>query len=89
MQFQEENHGNGPIHFSANVQQTVFEVYPLPKSIEKVDNTTRLGFTIEQLDRTIQHLKAAGVPIVSEPKQTEWGLIAVVKDTDGRSVELN
>jgi predicted enzyme related to lactoylglutathione lyase len=89
LRFQEERHGNGPIHFSANVQQTVFELYPLPKSIEKVDITTRLGFIVEQLDETIQRLKGAGVQIVTEPKHTEWGYGAVVKDPDGRSIELN
>ncbi len=45
LQFREEKHGNGPVHFSAGVGQTVFEVYPLPTSIEKVDATTRLSFT--------------------------------------------
>ncbi len=89
LQFREEKHGRGPIHFSARVGQTVFEVYPLPKSVEPVDATTRLGFTIEQLDETIRRMKAAGVPITAEPQQTEWGYGAVVKDPDGRSVELN
>ncbi len=89
LQFREEQHGNGPVHFSAQVGQTVFEVYPLPKSIEKVDATTRLGFTVERLDDTIRRMKIAGVPVAAEPKQTEWGYGAVVKDPDGRSVELN
>jgi predicted enzyme related to lactoylglutathione lyase len=89
LQFGEERHGNGPLHFSAHVGQTVFEIYPLPKSIEKADPTTRLGFTVEGLDETIRRLKAAGVPVATEPKRTEWGYGAVVKDPDGRSVELN
>ncbi len=89
LRFREEKHGNGPIHFSARVGPAVFEVYPLPKSIEKVDATTRVGFTVEGLDETIQRMKAAGVPVAAEPKQTEWGYGAVVKDPDGRSVELN
>ena len=89
MQFREEKHGNGPVHFAARAGQTVFEVYPLPKSIENVNATTRLGFTIEQLDETIRRLQAAGVPVTAEPTQTEWGYGAVVKDPDGRSVALN
>jgi lactoylglutathione lyase len=86
--FQEEKHGNGPIHFSATIQHTVIEIYPLPKTVQQADTTTRLGFRIENLDVTLQQVREKGGEIVSEAKQTEWGYAAIVKDPDGRSVEL-
>lgn len=87
--FQEEKHGNGPIHFSATIQDTVLEIYPLPKSMQQADTTTRLGFRIAKLHETIQHIEEQGGQIISVPKQTEWGYTAIVKDPDGRSVELH
>ena len=88
LQFREECHGKGPVHFAATVRDTVFEIYPLPKSVAQADATTRLGFRIPSLDLIIGALKAAGVAVVSEPQHSEWGYRAVVKDPDGRSVEL-
>jgi predicted enzyme related to lactoylglutathione lyase len=86
--FQEEKHGNGPIHFSARIQDTVVEIYPLPKAVPQADMTTRLGFRIENLDATIQKLKEKGGKVVSEAQPKGSGFAAIVKDPDGRSVEL-
>jgi lactoylglutathione lyase len=86
--FQEEKHGNGPIHFSASIQDTVVEIYPLPKAVQQADTTTRLGFRIENLNATIQKLKEKGGKVVSEAQETQYGYAAIVKDPDGRSVEL-
>jgi predicted enzyme related to lactoylglutathione lyase len=88
LQFQEEKHGNGPVHFSTAIENTVLEIYPLPKSVSIVDTTTRLGFSVENLDEIFERLKQSGVQVVAEPKGTEWGYSAVVKDPDGRAIEL-
>ncbi|GAL86717.1 hypothetical protein MYP_3947 [Sporocytophaga myxococcoides] len=64
------------------------EIYPLPKSMEIADKTTRIGFTVTNLDEIIKILKDDNNKIVSEPANNEWGYSAVVKDPDGRSVEL-
>jgi lactoylglutathione lyase len=88
LNFQEEKHGTGPVHYSALIQNTVFEIYPLPLSIEIADTTTRLGFHVENLDILIQHMKAIGIQVINDPKSTQWGYLAMVKDPDGRSIEL-
>lgn len=88
LSFQEEKHGNGPVHFTAFIQNIVFEIYPLPPSIEIADTTTRLGFQVGNLDVFIQHMKATGTQIIKEPRPTQWGYLALVKDPDGRVIEL-
>jgi lactoylglutathione lyase len=85
--FEEHRHGTGPGHFSTDLSGLVFEIYPAKKP-EDVDRTTRLGFAIPDLHGSILELRSLDVEIIEEPKETEWGLRAVVRDPDGRSVEL-
>lgn len=84
----EEQHGKGPVHYSGQVGDGVLEIYPLPDGTSVADETTRLGFSVDALDQVIQTLKTCNTPIASEPKATQWGQRAVVRDPDGRSVEL-
>ena len=85
-QFAEEQHGNDPVHFSAPLGDGILEIYPL-RSDTNVDSTTRLGFAIAGVEAVVQRL-AGSAQIVSKPKETQWGTRAVVRDPDGRSVEL-
>lgn len=87
LRFSEERHGSGPLHHAVTLDRTVFEIYPANVSGD-VDAATRLGFRADDPTAIVELLRAAGTPIVSEPKQTEWGLRAVVRDPDGRAVEI-
>ena len=84
----EEQHGKGPVHFAGRTGGVVIEVYPLPGDGSPVDSTTRLGFTVEDVEGVVRALKDIGTKIVTLTKETAWGLLAVVKDPDGRSIEL-
>jgi predicted enzyme related to lactoylglutathione lyase len=84
----EEQHGKGPVHFAGRAGAVVIEVYPLTDDGSPVDSSTRLGFTVENVAEVIQALEGIGTNIVTPPKETAWGLQAVVRDPDGRSVEL-
>ena len=84
----EERHGSGPVHHAGNVGEAVLEVYPLSDDGGTADTTTRLGFTVGNLAQVVQALREVGTRIANEPKQTAWGLQAVVRDPDGRAVEL-
>ena len=66
----------------------VFEIYPLLKSQIAPDNSLRLGFNVQQLDALLDKLKKEGIDIVKEPTQLEWGYVAIIKDLDGRKIEL-
>ena len=84
--FVEEQHGKGPIHFSANVSGIVLEIYPLPNEI-LVDTSTRLGFAVENLASVCESLRSISVE-VKGPSATPWGERAVAYDPDGRAIEL-
>lgn len=86
--FEYHKHGNGPYHYASSGSSIVLEIYPLPKGITVPDNTTRLGFTIENLDLLINDLRSQGTRIEAEPLKTEWGYTAIVQDLDGRKIEL-
>jgi predicted enzyme related to lactoylglutathione lyase len=87
MRFEHHQHQRGPFHYAAEIGDMVFELYPLPEN-ELVNISMRLGFAISNLDSTIEQLRNAGIKVVHEAKQTEWGYIGIVEDPDGRKVEL-
>lgn len=88
IEFIEEQHGNGPVHFAGRIGDAIFEIYPLSVDGAPADTTTRLGFRVDNLPSVIAAMRSAGASIVAEPMRTEWGLRAVVRDPDGRAVEL-
>ena len=87
--FQKEKHGKGPEHFSTEIkeQNFVLEIYPLLKS-QVTPDTTRLGFCVEDLEKTIQAILNLGGNVKNEIRQTPRGTLAIVEDFDGRSVEV-
>ena len=86
--FKYHRHGNGPLHYSSELNGLTFEIYPLPKSREVADNTLRLGFEVEGLAEVVKIASSSNWIIKSEPKLTNWGYIAVLQDIDGRKIEL-
>src|SRR4051812_49098397 len=84
----QEQHGKGPVHYAGRADDVVIEVYPLPDEAGPVDASTRLGFAVKDLAEVVRALEGVGARIVTPPKETAWGLQGVVKDPDGRSVEL-
>ena len=88
--FQKEKHGKGPNHYSTVLknQNMVFEIYPLPKNQVTPDVTTRLGFRVDDLEKTIDVITELEGEIKSGMRKTDFGTLGVVKDFDGRSVEV-
>ena len=84
----QEQHGKGPVHYAGRAGDVVIEVYPLPDDAGPVDASTRLGFAVEDVAEVVRALEGVGARVVTPPKETTWGLEGVVKDPDGRSVEL-
>ncbi|MBT31958.1 MAG: glyoxalase/bleomycin resistance/extradiol dioxygenase family protein [Thalassobius sp.] len=95
--FDYHQHGKGPFHYAAEIDDLVFEIYPLPKSIIRAENfntsnnlldQTRLGFTVKNLDILIKQLETTNWEIISTAKEMPWGKVAIVADLDARKVEL-
>jgi len=53
MRFDYHQHGKGPWHYSAEIEDLVFEIYPLMNHQIGADTSLRLGFTIERLDNLL------------------------------------
>jgi predicted enzyme related to lactoylglutathione lyase len=88
LNFEYHKHGTSPYHFSTSIGKTILEIYPLTKSQKQADLSLRLGFEIEHFDKVLQHLVRQNIKIIDEPMQTEWGIMAIIKDPDGRKIEL-
>jgi predicted enzyme related to lactoylglutathione lyase len=86
--FDYHKHGDSPFHYSATIGQTVLEIYPLAKSQSEPDRALRLGFGIDDFDETVLKLRGLEVSFLSGPTQTEFGIIAIINDPDGRKIEL-
>jgi catechol 2,3-dioxygenase-like lactoylglutathione lyase family enzyme len=82
----EEKHGNGPIHWAGRAGGVILEIYPIAEG--DLPELTRLGFTVGDLSATLNRLAALGTTIDIPAKLTPWGTRAVVRDPDGRFVEL-
>lgn len=85
LNFKEEKHGNGPIHYSATLGETTVEIYP---QSDNIYHTIRLGFYVDNLDNVLDNLSACGIEIISKAQITKHGYKARVRDHDGRVIEL-
>jgi lactoylglutathione lyase len=87
LQFAKHRHGNGPEHYSAELTDAVFELYPQsgdgPSSLG-----TRIGFSVSSVDDVIKALRDYPGAVISQPKDSEWGRRAIVADPDGHRIEL-
>jgi transcriptional regulator with XRE-family HTH domain len=82
-----QRHGQGPLHYSCTVQQTVMELYPCTES-SSGRNRLRLGF--EAHKQVLERLLASGLLkqppriIRSQPRSDVY----LVRDPDENSIEL-
>lgn len=82
-----ERHGAGPEHFSFRSDVCV-EIYP-PR--EPADATYVFRVDVDDVDGVVATLKGKfnyGELVVREPEALKTGKKAIVKDPDGRVVEL-
>jgi len=84
MAFVKEQHGNGPVHYSCADETGVFEIYPLEG--QSADQTG-LGFESGDLDG-LHMLMRRNQFSPREVRETELGRMFVVRDPDGRRVEV-
>lgn len=82
--FIEEQHGEGPIHYSSQLGTTVLELYPLGKRSPTKD--VRLGLSLKSLDDIVAGLEAEA--ILQALSDTDRGRLVVVQDPDGHIIEL-
>ncbi len=84
--FQQEQHGNGPVHYSGSAGATIFEIYP---ATERSPVTScRLGFSVACIEDVIAKWRESGGEIIVERTESPWRPRAVVADPDGHKIEL-
>jgi len=54
----------------------------------KPDTSLRLGFDVPELEKLIELLKKDNVEILKEPTFSAFGYSAIIRDVDGRKIEL-
>lgn len=86
--FEYHKHGHSPYHYSATIGSCVLEIYPLSKEQTTADKYLRLGFAMERFDEIIYLLKEKQVRFITEPADTDYGIMAVIEDPDKRKIEL-
>ena len=92
LQFVEERHGTGPVHYSTRVGSTVLEIYPGENAtpLDRISSgATMLGFGVTSLDSAVAAVQTLGSQIVTSPRDSTWGRRAVVLDPDGRAIEIS
>lgn len=94
-----EQHGDGPVHHTCALGSTHFAVFAArgdgpaqddgaPARDHRAAGAQFFGLTVSDLDATFHAAHALGAEVVQEPRSYSWGRRALVRDPDGRVVEL-
>jgi predicted enzyme related to lactoylglutathione lyase len=86
-----EQHGDGPVHYACDLGLTHFAVFhggPGAAPEFRLGGSSFAGFTVNSLEAALGAAKAVKAEVVQEPTEYPWGWRALVKDPDGRVVEL-
>ena len=86
LSFTKEKHGNGPVHYSTMVQDTVFEIYPSNEN--KGSTVARIGFDLTgqisgEQSAFIRENCSSGIQEMENGKNQ-----AVIKDPSGNNIEV-
>jgi lactoylglutathione lyase len=84
-EFERHSHGTGPEHYAHEDARGVFELYPVATG--KTPDTAGLGFSHPDLDSLSNRFADLGLQ-PTPPTDHPWGRTFVVRDPDGRRVEL-
>jgi catechol 2,3-dioxygenase-like lactoylglutathione lyase family enzyme len=83
--FERHRHGDGPEHWASESATGVFELYPATPGA--AGDATGLGFAVADLAATATLLTDRGFA-PGAPVDRPWGRTFVVRDPDGRRVEV-
>ncbi|WP_129140775.1 VOC family protein [Modicisalibacter coralii] len=78
--FVKERHGDGPLHYSSQDAGFVFELYPLKENEEP--GNSRIGFSVKDMRQVLSKM------VVASQYELNGSQVYVVRDPDGRKVEL-
>lgn len=88
VEIEKEKHENTRSTYVANLDGLLLEFLPLSEEMNAPEPNVRLGFVVDDLDKTLADLKANATVVINPPQSTSRGYRAVVRDPDGRSIEI-
>lgn len=86
-----EQHGDGPVHYACDLGLTHFAVFrsgPGEAAEFRSGGSSFAGFTVNSLEAALDAARSVKAEVVQPPTEYPWGWRALVKDPDGRVVEL-
>lgn len=83
-----EKHEKTQSTYTADLEGLVLEFLPLSEEDAAPEPNVRLGFVVDDLEQTLAALKSHSTVVINPPQSTSRGYRAVVRDPDGRSIEL-
>lgn len=83
-----EKHEKTASTYVADLDGLLLEFLPLAEEMSAPEPNVRLGFVVENLDQVLSELRGLGTVVINPPQSTSRGFRAVVRDPDGRSIEL-
>jgi lactoylglutathione lyase len=91
LDFVQEQHGTGVIHYSTQLADVVLEIFPAEAGQaldRKAGGATMIGIKVQSVDAVVAVLQNMGIQLLSPPKDSTWGRRATVLDPDGRLIEI-
>lgn len=90
---EDEDHGEGPVHFAADLGDVHFALYPAAapgRAPERRSAGSSFpGVYVASLDDVLREVQALGAPVLTGHEVMPWGCRFVTEDPDGRPVEVN
>jgi predicted enzyme related to lactoylglutathione lyase len=89
----EERHGEGePLHFACELGEVHVAVFPAepPGDAPGLSSSgcTFAGFSVASVEAAVDGARQLGAAVLQEPADYPWGRRAVLRDPDGRPVEV-
>ena len=84
--FKEHQHGSGPIHDACEMDDLCLEIYLA--SGTNPPTHTRLGLSVLDINTAMKAAKMIGAEIKVNPKESPWGIRAVIQLQSGIKLEL-
>ena len=88
---QDEVHEDGPVHLACDLGSVHFAIFsgaPGDAPDGRSGGATMPGFAVAALGPVLSRLRALGSEVLEEPAEYPWGPRFLVKDPDGRVVEV-
>ena len=89
----DEDHGEGPVHFAAELGPLHFAIYPAEAPGRapgrRAGGSCFPGFYVASLERAAHAVAGLGARTLAGHEEMPWGCRILVEDPDGRAVELN